>query len=239
MAIRARIGLVGPRSSTSPHYDAFKGLIPGDIHVDFEGLQLAGSSLYELKGKKEIILKSTLDLAARHQWQGVIITGAPVEVLNPGLFEGLSSSLKIPVTTALTSSVAALRTFSARRILLLTPFDEPLNKMIRDYLAKAGIKAVSPSETLRHYTDALKLGPEGVYSLAKRALEENRDVEAIYFQGGVLDPIRILEKMETELNAPIVASNPAMLWFILSKLGLNYQIPGYGKLLAQWPKLPT
>jgi maleate cis-trans isomerase len=37
---------------------------------------------------------------------------------------------------------------------------------------------------------------------------------------------------------PIVASNPAMLWMILSKLGLSYNIPGYGKLLATWPAMP-
>ena len=44
--------------------------------------------------------------------------------------------------------------------------------------------------------------------------------------------------MEVELNVPIVASNPAMLWFVLSKLGLSYRIAGYGKLLASWPALP-
>ena len=44
--------------------------------------------------------------------------------------------------------------------------------------------------------------------------------------------------MEADLNVPIVASNPAMLWFILSKLGLSYRIAGYGKLLSSWPPLP-
>ena len=56
--------------------------------------------------------------------------------------------------------------------------------------------------------------------------------DAIYFQGALLDPIKVLDKMEADLNVPIVASNPAMLWFILSKLGLSYRIAGYGKLLS-------
>jgi hypothetical protein len=30
-----------------------------------------------------------------------------------------------------------------------------------------------------------------------------------------------------------------MLWLILSKLGRQYEINGYGKLLASWPKLPA
>jgi hypothetical protein len=30
-----------------------------------------------------------------------------------------------------------------------------------------------------------------------------------------------------------------MLWFILSKLGLRYEIAGYGRLLRSWPELPA
>ncbi len=236
-SIRAKIGYVSPRSSTSPYLKALKTIVPADIQLDLAGLELAGDSLFELKGKKETILKSTLDLTQRHQWQGVMISGAPVQLLNAGLLEELRSTLNIPVATALSSSVAALRTFSVRRVLLMTPFDEPINKMIRDYLADAGIEAFSPTDTLRHYTDALKLGPDEVYSLTKKALEQQKNVEAIYFQGAVLDPLKILEKMESELNTTVVASNPAMLWFILSKLRRSYRIPGSGKLLAQWPKL--
>ena len=64
-------------------------------------------------------------------------------------------------------------------------------------------------------------------------------MDAIYFQGALLDPLPILDKLEAELKLPIVASNPAMLWLILSKLGLRYTISGYGKLLSSWPALPA
>ena len=75
--------------------------------------------------------------------------------------------------------------------------------------------------------------------MTRKALSEYPNVDAIYFQGALLDPIPILEKLETELNLPIVASNPAMLWLVLSKLGLWYNIAGYGKLLASWPAVPA
>ena len=73
--------------------------------------------------------------------------------------------------------------------------------------------------------------------MTRKALAQYPDVDAIYFQGALLDPIPILESLENELKIPIIASNPAMLWVILSKLGRQYQITGYGKLLASWPKL--
>jgi len=53
----------------------------------------------------------------------------------------------------------------------------------------------------------------------------------------VLDPIKVLEKIESELKATVVASNPAMLWYVLSMLGLKHPVGGYGRLLREWPLL--
>ncbi len=239
--VRARIGFVGPRGpnvSSMPHLKSFQALIPEDIEMTFEALELPGDSMYDYQGKLEALVSLTVALADKYKWDGVILSAAPREVLNPGLFARLSAALKIPVTTALRSSIAALKALSATRTLLMTPFDEPLNKLIRDFLSEAGIEALSPSQTLRHYMDAEKLLPGDVESMAKKALKEHDAVEAIYFQGAVLDPLEVLEKMEAELNMPIVASNPAMLWFMLSRLGIRHQIPGYGRLLSSWPELP-
>ena len=234
--MRVKIGYVSPNLSDSPYLRMFKTVILQDVHFDTAGLELAGSSLFDLRGKKDIILKTALDLARSHQWQGVMVSGAPVELLNPELFGELCSALNIPVAMALPSSIAALKSFSAKRVLLMTPFDEPMNKLIREYLANAGIEAISPREALRHYTDALELKPDEIHKLTREAFEAQKDVDAIYFQGAILNPIKILDHMETDLNTTIVASNPAMLWCLLSKLGLTYQIQGYGKLLAQWPR---
>ena len=119
------------------------------------------------------------------------------------------------------SSAAALKTFAAKRILLLTPFDASLNRLIRDFLGQFDLVATSPGETLPHYTDALKMTPDDVIAYARRAIAEQRQVDAIYFQGAVLDPMDCLEQMERELKLPVVASNPAMNWYMLSKLGLE------------------
>ncbi len=118
----------------------------------------------------------------------------------------------------------------------MTPFDEPLNRLIREQLRRSDIQAVSPKELLSHYTDALKMSPDQVYKLTEKALSEAGKVDAIYFQGAVLDPLKNLEKMEKDFRSLIIASNPAMLWSILSQLGLTYRIRGYGRLLAEWPK---
>ena len=74
--------------------------------------------------------------------------------------------------------------------------------------------------------------------MTRSALGQFPHVDAIYFQGALLDPIPLLDKLEADFEMPIVASNPAMLWLVLSKLGCKPEISGYGKLLSFWPDLP-
>jgi maleate isomerase len=235
---RTRIGWLGPSLPTSSHLHKVERIVPGGVELVYEQLVLHDGVLNDVQGKLEAIVTRAVELTHKHRWDGLIFPGAPREVLNPGLFAGFSSALKIPVATALRASAAALRTFAAKRILLLTPFDELLNKLICNFLADFGIAAVSATETLRHYTDALKMTSEEVAAYARRALAGQQGVDAIYFQGAVLDPMDCLETMESELKIPVVASNPAMIWYMLSKLGLRNSIVGYGNLLESWPALP-
>ena len=235
----ARIGWPGPSVPSSSHIKKFLNLVPANVDVLYEQLVLHDGVLNDVQGKRDLIVSRAIQFADKKNLDGLIFPGAPREVLNPSLFEAFSASLKIPVATALRSSAAALRTFSARRILLLTPFDASLNQLIRDFLSQSDIVAASPSETLRHYTDALKMTPDDVVAYARRAMAEQSQVDAIYFQGAVLDPMDCLEQMERELNLPVVASNPAMNWYMLSRLGLKHPLPGYGQLLSSWPALPA
>jgi maleate cis-trans isomerase len=140
--------------------------------------------------------------------------------------------------------------FATPKVLLLTPFVESMNKLIRDYLAACGVEAISPADTFDDYRDAMTVEPDDVYALTEKAFKANPDglfffdaglferaagVEAIYFQGAVLDPLKILDRLEQNLSRPVVASNPAMLWFMLARVGFSCSISGYGKLLRDWP----
>jgi maleate isomerase len=238
MSVKAKIGFIGSSVPSSPHHESFKTFIPKDIDITFVQEKDAGGSLYDVRGKVDSLAGQTAELVEKHAWDGVIISGGPREVLNPGLSARLSAALKVPVATALSSSTAALKVFSARRVLLMTPVDDKLKEMYRDFLAGFGIESFYPPQTLRAHTDAQKLTPEDVESMTRATFMTQPAAQAIYFQGALLDPIKVLDKMEADLKVPIVASNPAMLWFILSKLGLSYRMAGYGKLLSSWPPLP-
>jgi len=238
-AARTKIGFLGSSAPSSPHHGSFKKFIPADIEFTFMQESGTHSSLYDAKGKVDALIGQSKELIAEHGWNGLIISGAPKEALNAGMSEQVSSALNIPVALALRSSVAALKAFAAKRILLMTPVDDQLKKMYYDYLAAFGIESFYPPQILRAHTDAQKLTSDDVETMTRKALNEYPNVDAIYFQGALLDPIPLLDQLETDLKLPIVASNPAMLWLILSKLGRSDNLTGYGKLLASWPRVPA
>ena len=234
--IKTKIGFVSGGSSSMPHYGSFLPLIPDKIQMDFQGLELYGSSLYEIQDKKEIIVRRIREFVGNRNWDGVIVTAAPTEVLNPGLYADFKAVLSVPFTTALHACVAALRVYAAKRVLLLTPFDQRLNDLIRAHLDKVGVSAVAP-HPFSELGVPKRMSPDEVFELTKDSLSATDPVDAIYFQGAVLDPIRALEKLETDLGITVVASNPAMLWYVLSRLEFSYPMSGYGRLLREWPKL--
>jgi hypothetical protein len=234
--IKARIGFVSGGAASMPHYNSFLPIVPKEVEIDFQGLELYGSSLYEIADKKEIIVRRVSEFVANQGWNGVIVTAAPTEVLNPGLYDSLKASLSVPFTTALHACVAALRVYEAMRVLLLTPFDARLNELIVQHLQKVGVTAIAP-HSFEELAVPKRMTPDEVFELTKKNLPAVGKVDAIYFQGAVLDPIKALDRIEGDLNATVIASNPAMFWYVLSKLGLKYPMRGYGRLLREWPAL--
>jgi hypothetical protein len=233
---RATIGFVSGGAGSMPHYNSFLPMIPDSVKVEFVGLELYGESLYQIADKKEMIVNRLEELISQRHWDGLILTAAPTEVLNPGLLEALRAKLAVPFTTALHACVTALRVLSATRVLLLTPFDERLNQLIREHLHQRGVDALAP-HPFRDLAVPKRMEPDEVFELTKKSLTATDPVDAIYFQGAVLDPIKVLEKIERELGMLVVASNPTMLWYVLSKLGLSYPMSGYGRLMREWPAL--
>ncbi|HLN86853.1 MAG TPA: hypothetical protein VK200_10325, partial [Candidatus Limnocylindrales bacterium] len=96
---QTRIGLLSPEGTNSGHFRNFEKLFPPEIQLSMEGLELARTSRYELANKSDVIIERARRFVHKLSLQGLIVTGAPVAILNPGLEAKVSQAVGIPVVT--------------------------------------------------------------------------------------------------------------------------------------------
>ena len=229
------IGFMAPTTRTRPHFASFLRIVPADVAIAFGDLGIVRRSLSDLADRMDAILATTAAGVRDGGWDAVMVPGAPVELQNAGLRDRLAGELSIPFTTALGAAVDALHALRARDVLVMTPFDASMNALLTAHLSAAGFNAACAELGFSNENEALEIGPAAVFDMARGAVEAAGKIDAVYFQGAVLDPLAIIDDMERELGVPVIASNPSMLWSILSKLDRSYRIEGGGKLLAEWP----
>ena len=161
-------------------------------------------------------------------------------LLNPGLETLVSQAVGLPVVTAVSSAIAALKAVGARNLVVMTPFDVPMNEKLTSELERAGFNVLAcPPFKDSTFGASSKVGPDEVFANTTAAFDSVIGADAIYFQGARLDPLPIVDRLEDKLGVPVIASNPAMLWHILSRLNVQCSISGYGWLLLGWPSLQS
>ena len=213
-------------------------MVPEGIDLEMVELGVLRTALTDFAGRADAILERAVNQTRESGWQGVIIPGAPVEVQNPGLRARLAEALEVPFTTALGAGENALRAFGASRILLLTPFDAYMNSLVVPHLTAAGFDVRLADLGFNSEQEAVDLDASIVFDMARGAVRAAEGVQALYFQGAVLNPLPVIDEMEAEFGLPIVASNPAMLWSVASQLGGTFSIADKGRLVREWPPLP-
>jgi maleate cis-trans isomerase len=164
------------------------------------------------------------------------LTGGFIGLFNPGIDAKVSAAIKLPVVTAVSSAVAALKVFAAQSVLLMTPFDAKSDTVIKDHLNALGFTVyLGPAFEGRKAGSGVDLNADQLFDLVVNSYRSHPPAEAIYFQGATMDPLPIIQRLEDALNVPVIASNPAMIWNILSMRGVKASVKNYGRLLSTWP----
>jgi maleate isomerase len=236
---KTHIGILSPATADRPHFKSLEQMLPPEVAVTNEGLGLLQNSYSDLEGKTHEIAARAADFVRRNQVQGLLVTGGFVTLFNPGLEATVAAAVQIPVTSAVPSVTAALKTLSATRVMLVTPFTADMNAHIEKHLTNLGFSVFPgpPYDKTRKPGAGVEISPDELLQRVEASYRQNPTTQAIYFQGATLDPLPIIQRLEDNLGVPVVSSNTAMIWNILSKLGAKFSIKGYGKLLSSWPAL--
>ena len=236
-----RIGTVGPRTSgTGPgqHADLFPGVDIDDLGIAVLGMDRGVGWHLGLRNKKSVYLQEVPKLSRDRGWDAIAVIGAPVELMNPGLYDELLTVVDVPLVTAMVACAAALHAFSAKRPLLMTGFFEELDYLLMGYFVHEGIELVrQESKPYTTYDEGARASADVIFRQTVDAAVTIGNVDAIYYQGA-LPNREIIEKIETELGLPVVSSQVANYWYLLKKLGELRPVDGAGRLLSECPPLP-
>lgn len=230
------LGLLSPATPNKPHFKHVDALLPPGVSLIHEGLGLLGEAYLDLAGKADVVVAKSKDFVARNKVDGLVLTGGFIGLFNPGIDVKVSEVIQLPVATAVSSAVAALHVYKAKAVLLMTPFDAKSDAVIKDHLNRIGFTVqLGPAFEERRAGADVDMTPEELFDLVVKTYRSYPPSDALYFQGATMNPLPIIQKLENELNVPVIASNPAMFWSVLSKLGVQDSVPGYGRLLGEWP----
>ena len=236
-AKKVHIGLLTSRSGDRPHFDDFRGLVPAEVGLTIESVGVGPEATVD--ARTEAVLRRATEIVRDQPIEGLIITGAPLTVLNPDIEKKLTEAITtIPVTIPIRAATAALHAINSKRLILMTPFDDEINSRLQDRLKQSGLTVLScPSLEYLGARTGAHVAADKIFGIMEKIVHDTPGADAIYFQGAPFNPLPIIGRIESELKLPVVASNPAMLWHILSRLGRKFSIQGYGRLLASWPRL--
>jgi maleate cis-trans isomerase len=231
-----RVGLLSPATPNRPHFKHVDALLPAGVSLIHEGLDLLGESYQDLAGKADQVIAKAIDFVKRNEVQGLILTGGFIGLFNPGIDAKVSEAIDLPVVTAVSSAIAALKVFAAKSVLLMTPFDAKSDGAIKDHLNGLGFTVyLGPAFEGRKAGSGVDLNADQLFDLVVNTYRNRPPADAIYFQGATMDPLPIIQRLEDALNVPVIASNPAMFWNMLSMLGVKGSVKNYGRLLSTWP----
>jgi len=149
---------------------------------------------------------------------------------NEELIKRIEKAAQVPATTTSTAVYEALREMDIKKLVLVTPYPEPLNRLEKEFLQSNGFEVVSMNscECKIHGFQG-EYPPHVVYRLAREACVDEAD--GIFISCTNFRTIEIIEKLERDTNKPVISSNTATFWKMLKMVGIHEPIRGYGQLL--------
>jgi maleate isomerase len=143
----------------------------------------------------------------------------------------LSGQVGLPVSTAMSATVAALKFLKVRSTVIATAYKESINQAVKKYYEDGGVEvlAIKGLEVSKP-VDQVKLPDYASYKVARELFRQHPDVDSLLIQGRWRS-VAYVEDLEDDTGKPVVSSTAAALWWVMQVLGMKASIEGYGKLL--------
>jgi len=246
---RMKFGVVIPSTNTTVEYDFWSmimqnkevckgiGFHMSGILIDAPKLATDEDMLHFLEMFRKQI-HTTVDrlMTAEPQY---IIMGMSLETFfggwegNKEFKETLTNRTGLNIATGAEACKAALDKFKAKRITIITPYQEIGDRNVVKFFTEIGCEVVRIAGLKCGSATDIAHVPE---SWCEKVIRENLvlpGIDAIVQCGTNLSMVGLADRLEHELGIPIIAINAACLWFGMREVGINEKLQGCTRLFRE------
>lgn len=238
MKKKLKFGLIVPSGNNYTEPD-FYSLRQEDIGIYTTRLFLEKVTPEELERmgeKTEEAAKSLSNVNANIILFGCT-TGSLVEGVEweENLKKRITNITGLPAITTAGSIINALAVIDVQKISVFTPYCEELNEKEELFLKKLGYQVLElEGLNIVDNPTIANVSTEEIYEKCIKLFRRNTGSQALFISCTNLDTFDIIEKIEKEINIPVITSNQTSYWNLLRTIGDNRKIKGIGELLEKY-----
>ncbi len=251
---RRKFGLIIPATNTSMEHELWSIIFANQGPRGLHGVGLHTANVVtpkpQLESEEDLMnyqrqflggLKAAVEVAALAQPEYMIM-GMSLEHIVGGLdairapMVALEAHSRLRWAASHEAMPAALKKFGARRIGLLTPFDQRGNQFATQMFEDLGFEVVGSVGF--SCANALHIAhiPDSAKERAIRELlaTDEHKLDAIVQCGTNMSLLNVTEKLEPIVNIPILGVNAVLFWYALRENGFEDPLVGAGRLLKEF-----
>ncbi len=230
---RRKIGVMLPSSNATMEFD-LQRIVPSWVSVHSARMFLTNNEdgmLERMNEDMETCARhlgsAAVDVIAYACTAGSLLGGAGFDLALSRHISELSGG--IPAVTTSTGVVEALRALGVRKVSVVTPYPDDLNRKVRAFLDNNGFDVLGIAG--RGYTLNLDIGADELEAIVGFAKEHlSRAADGLFLSCTNWRAMEVAERLETEIGKPVVTSNQATIWAAFRTIGLNEPRAGYARL---------
>jgi len=228
----ARLGVLVPSGNSVAEIE-LRAMLPADIAMLTTRLALRGSSEHEL-----LAMLGDLDRAAGllgdAEPDAIAFHCTAVSTFAPHLAGDITRRITAatgrPAITTGDAILAALDALDARRVLLVTPYIQPVHEREIAFLEAHGIQVTGGSHLgVNTNTEMARIPPADIATQARRAAA-TADADVCFIGCTAIRSAGLIQPLEAALAMPVITSNQLIVWHALRTLDVPHPISGFGQI---------
>lgn len=151
----------------------------------------------------------------------------------------ISQATGIPALTTSMAVLEALRHLQARSVFMVTPYPDDINELEAEWLRVNGFDVIGyDSFRCDEKRPIASIASEEVAALVLRHRDSATQADAVFISCTNLLTFDQIDRLERELDRPVVSSNLASLWAVLKAIDAPVEGAGTGRLFTTGASQP-